>query len=67
MVRIFYKVYNIIKRSKVHRVGVDAVLIEGHEPSFSDFNLNVSHRITVEELIKKNAQCLTMFHPSNET
>jgi hypothetical protein len=36
-------------------VGVDAVLLEGKEPCFKDFNLNVSHRITMEELVKKNA------------
>lgn len=42
-------------------------MIEGNEPHFSEYNLNVSHRISFEDLLKKKAICLCAFIPSNET
>ena len=42
-------------RSKQHRLGVDSFLLEGQEPNIIDYNLNISHRISYDEVIKKNS------------
>jgi len=46
---------------------VDAIFLEGSEPSFTEYNLNVSHRISFEDLLKKRVMCLCIFTPSNQT
>ena len=45
----------IYLRSKQHRLGVDSFLLEGQEPNIIDYNLNISHRIAYDEVIKKNS------------
>ena len=45
----------------MHRVGVDAILLEGNEPYFTEYNLNVSHRISFDDLLKKRAMCICVF------
>lgn len=56
-------------RSKMHRVGVDAYLIKGNSVAFDDYNLNISHRINYEELLKRENDIIgvIVFTAQNET
>ena len=36
------------------RLGVDAFIVEGQEPNFREYNLNISHRISFDEIFRKN-------------
>ncbi len=40
---------------------MDAIILEGSEPDFSEYNLNITHRINFDEILKKMAQCLVIF------
>ena len=42
-------------------------MIKGQEVTIDEFNLNISHRTSIEEILKKNVQAITIFTPSNET
>ena len=39
----------------MHRVGVDAFLIKGETVALDDYNLNISHRISYEEVAKRES------------
>lgn len=54
-------------RSKKNRVGVDALHVSGEEIQINDFNLNISFRISFDEVLKKKHCTIVLFVPSNET
>ncbi len=59
-----------ITRGKQNRVGVDAYLLQGDVAEFfTDYNLNISHRTTLEELAKLGPAILgvVVFTSQNET
>ncbi len=57
-------------RSKLHRVGVDAYLVSGNVADhLTDYNLNISHRTTLEEAAKVSSAVVGVvaFTSQNET
>eukprot|EP01016_Furgasonia_blochmanni_P024699 TRINITY_DN2666_c0_g1_i15.p1 TRINITY_DN2666_c0_g1~~TRINITY_DN2666_c0_g1_i15.p1 ORF type:complete len:584 (-),score=126.82 TRINITY_DN2666_c0_g1_i15:236-1987(-) len=57
-----------ITRNRQHRVGVDASLISGSDSCFSKlYNLNISHRTSMDDVQKKPILGLVTFTPSNDT
>jgi len=42
-----------ITRSKMHRVGVDLHQVKGQPVVLEDYNLNISHRVNLEEVLKR--------------
>ena len=51
----FVNEFSFITRNKQHRVGVDAYRVSGtiDEKHLESYNLNVSHRATMEEVKRK--------------
>lgn len=57
-----------ITKGKKNRVGADAHLVQGDEGLLKDyFNLDVSHRVTYDEVSKRPHIAIVTFSPSNAT
>ena len=58
-----------ITRSKNYRVGIDATLVEGNEDCFpaSQYHINISHRVQLNEVFKFERLALVTLDASNET